>query len=389
MGNEATNIKSFYKGQSIYQEGQAGTSAFLVQDGSVSLFKVNENKKQLIARLGKGEIFGEMGALAGSSRTESAEASEYCNVMVISKQMIQHLLSQSPKTVKQLVNLLLRKVNAAERRADGTKTHKNTFLAICRLLDMACRNHCQAPTQEARKDPNHGLGLKRSLFARICKDVLLVSELDIDSVLEKLASLKIITLDAKKMSKAFSEKFIQIPTPDTFLQVSANFQKELQKAGEDECVLEYIDISDFAEAVSAKPEIIYKKIAQGEIPETLFFFDHNHTLAWAKTKGRNFFQKVTRKKKNIEDLEDVNDVPFVDKATLKEVLATLGYYKTGILIAVAEEDAKKKILGTLSKKIATIVQEEARNRKHVDESEADDIQDELISMIKTIKGVPA
>ncbi|MGE4504729.1 MAG: cyclic nucleotide-binding domain-containing protein [Desulfovibrionaceae bacterium] len=387
MGSEATNVKSFYKGQCIYKEGQAGSTAYLVQKGSVNLYRVRGNTKQLIVRLGKGDIFGEMGALAGTPRTESAEAAEYCDIMVLSKQLITNLLAQSPKTVRHLVQLLLRKVQAAERAAAGTKDHKNTFLSICRLLDMASTSHVRLPPAEARKDKTHELGLKRSEFSRACKDVLLVTQLEIDTVLEKLASLKIITLETRKMDKAFSEKFIAIADRNNFLEVAANLQKELRESGQDQCELEYIDIFDFAEAVEADPQIVYKKISQGEVPESLFFFSSQHTLDWARKMGTEFFQKVTRRRKRVEDLEDVDDVIFVDKSTLQDVLGSMGYYKIGILLALAGEEARAKLLSTLSKKIAAIVQEEAKTRESIDETEADDVQDELITMIKAAKGV--
>jgi CRP-like cAMP-binding protein len=387
MGSEATNVKSFYKGQCIYKEGQAGSTAYLVQKGAVNLYRVRGNTKQLIVRLGKGEIFGEMGALAGAPRTESAEAAEYCDIMVLSKQLITNLLAQSPKTVRHLVQLLLRKVQAAERAAAGTKDHKNTFLSICRLLDMASTSHVRLPPAEARKDKTHELGLKRSEFSRACKDVLLVTQVEIDTVLEKLASLKIITLETRKMDKAFSEKFIAIADRNNFLEVAANLQKELRESGQDQCELEYIDIFDFAEAVEADPQIVYKKISQGEVPESLFFFSSQHTLDWARKMGTEFFQKVTRRRKRVEDLEDVDDVIFVDKSTLQDVLGSMGYYKIGILLALAGEEARAKLLSTLSKKIAAIVQEEAKTRESIDETEADDVQDELITMIKAAKGV--
>jgi flagellar motor switch protein FliG len=103
--------------------------------------------------------------------------------------------------------------------------------------------------------------------------------------------------------------------------------------------------------------------------------------------GTEFFQKVTRRRKRVEDLEDVDDVIFVDKSTLQDVLGSMGYYKIGILLALAGEEARAKLLSTLSKKIAAIVQEEAKTRESIDETEADDVQDELITMIKAAKGV--
>lgn len=217
--------------------------------------------------------------------------------------------------------------------------------------------------------------------------MLLVSQMEIDRILEQLAKLKIVEMSSRQMDKAFAEKFIKLTDPKTFLQVSANLNRELKDREPDACELEYFDIFDFSKEVGSTPEILYKKISQSEIPETLFFFNQKHALEWAQTKEPDFFKTVKRRKKKIEDLEDVNDIIYVDKATLKEVLAKLGYYKIGVLISVAGEEARARILGVLAKKIAKIVEEEAANRPQVDEGEAWDVQDELIGMIKGSKGV--
>ena len=87
-----------------------------------------------------------------------------------------------------------------------------------------------------------------------------------------------------------------------------------------------------------------------------------------------------------EVITDVNDIVHVDNSTLKEVFAKLGYYKLGVLLSVAEEEARQKILGNLAKKIATIVQDEAQQRGPADPAEAEDVSDELIEMIKATKG---
>ena len=128
-------------------------------------------------------------------------------------------------------------------------------------------------------------------------------------------------------------------------------------------------------------------MANMEIPETLFFFHKNSALAWAGDQEEDFFKRVKRKKKNIQDLEDINDIVFVDNSTCKEVFAKLGYYKLGVLLSVAEEEARQKILGNLAKKIAKIVQDEAEERGPADPAEAEDVSDELIEMVKAAKGV--
>ena len=77
MTSDISNVKSFNKGQAIYREGQPASTAYLIKKGSVNIFKTQNNKKRVLKRLKAGEIFGEMGALAGAPRTTGAEAAEY------------------------------------------------------------------------------------------------------------------------------------------------------------------------------------------------------------------------------------------------------------------------------------------------------------------------
>ncbi|QJB55896.1 cyclic nucleotide-binding domain-containing protein [Pseudodesulfovibrio sp. zrk46] len=382
------NIKSFYKGQVIFKEGQQGTIAYMVKKGSINLFRNVDGRKIVLERLGKGEIFGEMAALSGHPRTHSAEAAEFCELMVLTEQVIQTLLNRCPKTIQHLTKLLIRRLRKA---GDGTqqKTHKSSFLSICRVLEMAYRCHTSMKPAEAKKMPGHKQGLPASEFAKQVKNILLVSQLEIDNTLDQLAALKIINITKHGSGKAFAERYIAIGDMENFFKVASNLYKELSKTGALEPELEYIDIHDLAEEVEANTEVLYKKMANKEIPETLFFFHKNSVMSWASDQEEDFFKRVKRKKKAIKDLEDVNDIVFVDNGTCKEVFAKLGYYKLGVLLAMAEDDAKKKILGNLAKKIAKIVQDEAEARGPVDPAEAEDVSDELIEMVKAAKGVNA
>lgn len=380
------NIKSFYKDQSIYKEGQKGTVAYMIQKGSVNIYRTANGKKIMIDRLGRGEIFGEMGALSDSTRAESAEAAEYCDLMVLTEQVIQTLLSRCPKTIQHLTKLLIRRLRKASD-VNPQKTHKNSFLSICRILEMTYRCHTSMKPADAKRTSNHKLGVAVSEFSKQVKHILLVSQLEIDNTLDQLAALKIITLTTRGSGKAFAERYVEVNDMETFFQVASNLHKELSKTSALEPELEYIDIHDFAEEVEAQTDILYKKMANMEVPETLFFFHKGSAMAWADDQEEDFFKRVKRKKKSIKDLEDINDIVFVDNTTCKEVFAKLGYYKLGVLLSVAQEDAKNKILGNLAKRIAKIVQDEAEARGPADPTEAEDVSDELIEMVKTAKGV--
>ncbi|KAB1441765.1 cyclic nucleotide-binding domain-containing protein [Pseudodesulfovibrio senegalensis] len=379
------NIKVFYKDQSIFREGQQAGHAYMVKKGTVTLYRTDGNRKVVLDRVGKGEIFGEKGALTGSVRSSSAEAAEYCELMILTEQIIQTLLDRCPKTIQHLTRLLIERLKK-QARISNANVCRSTFLSICRILELAWRAHANMPPAQAKRTPNHKQGMRLADLSREIKDILLVSEADIRSAVDQLYRLKLVDCTRTKSAKAFEDMFIRIKDADNFFHVASNLHKELSRNSTPEPELEYVDIFDFAEDVQADPQILYKKIAAGEIPESLFFFHKQGALTWASEQPEDFFKKVKRKRKKLEELEDVNDIVFVDNTTLKQVFSQIGYYKLGVLMTLADEDARKKIDANLAKKIARIVREEAENRATVEDAEAEDVQDELIELIRTVKG---
>jgi len=103
------------KGAVIVKQGEDATSAFLIQSGAVVVYTENEAKDARIelARLGIGQIFGEMALIFDEKRSATVEATEDCNLIVITRQALQYKLFRSDPTVKALVEMLSRRVISA------------------------------------------------------------------------------------------------------------------------------------------------------------------------------------------------------------------------------------------------------------------------------------
>ncbi|WP_320171600.1 cyclic nucleotide-binding domain-containing protein [Maridesulfovibrio sp.] len=384
MGSSSPNIKSFYKGQEIFKEGQESSVAYMIKKGAVNIFKILNNEKIVLARLGEGEIFGEMGIISKGSRSANAEAAEYCDLVILTDQIILKLLDQCPRTIQYMTRLLVKRL-ARTGEMISPKGHRNNFTSICHILDMAYRTHMSMDREQARKERNHDLGLDYSKLCKKIRDIILVTQADIDSVINKLKGLKMIDVIDLRTGKAFPDRFIQIADPANFIEISTNLFKELQQTSfSTTSELQIVDIYEIAEMLESDPKIIYKKIGMEDFPETMFMFDRKKVGEWASEKEPDYFSKVKKKKKDISELEDIDDIVFVDNATLKEVFTRLGYHKLGLLMSIAGEEARKKMLSNLAKKIAQVVQDEVS--EHVDEADAEDAVNELFDMVREIKG---
>ncbi|HEX6097776.1 MAG TPA: mechanosensitive ion channel family protein [Thermoanaerobaculia bacterium] len=88
----ATRVHTFAKGETILLHGTPGNSMFVVHDGTVSV-RVDEAE---VARLGEGDVFGEMALLTGESRTADVVALSDVTVIEITKEALQPVLRDHP-----------------------------------------------------------------------------------------------------------------------------------------------------------------------------------------------------------------------------------------------------------------------------------------------------
>jgi small-conductance mechanosensitive channel/CRP-like cAMP-binding protein len=86
----ATRVHTFAKGETIIRHGTAGNSMFVVHEGVVSVL-IDESE---IARLGEGDVFGEMALLTGEMRAADVVALTDVLAIEITKDALQPVLQE-------------------------------------------------------------------------------------------------------------------------------------------------------------------------------------------------------------------------------------------------------------------------------------------------------
>jgi CRP/FNR family transcriptional regulator, cyclic AMP receptor protein len=107
-------INEYGVGDVIFEEGSTGRELFVVLDGEVEIAKVNGDRKTVIVTLGKGEFFGEMAVIDGSSRSATAiAASADTRVMRINHARFVYLVSQQPAFALMIMDALSKRLRAS------------------------------------------------------------------------------------------------------------------------------------------------------------------------------------------------------------------------------------------------------------------------------------
>jgi len=114
-------INEFDVDDVIFEEGSTGRELFVVLDGKVEIAKMNGLRKTVIVTLGKGEFFGEMAVIDGSSRSATAiAAAANTRVMRINHARFVYLVSQQPAFALMIMDALSKRLRASNTVAFRT-----------------------------------------------------------------------------------------------------------------------------------------------------------------------------------------------------------------------------------------------------------------------------
>jgi CRP-like cAMP-binding protein len=110
-------IDEYGVGDVIFEEGTTGRELYVVLDGEVDITKMVGGRRTVIISLGKGEFFGEMAVIDGSSRSATAiAASANTRVMRINHARFVYLVSQQPAFALMIMDALSKRLRASNDR---------------------------------------------------------------------------------------------------------------------------------------------------------------------------------------------------------------------------------------------------------------------------------
>jgi len=114
-------VRAYPKNTMIFSECQAGSDMFIIQEGSVKITKVVDNKEVTLAILRKGDMFGEMALLEHKPRSASAIVHEDCRVMTVNKENFDQMVSTQPQMIAKLTTMFAERLWALYRQLSNTQ----------------------------------------------------------------------------------------------------------------------------------------------------------------------------------------------------------------------------------------------------------------------------
>ncbi len=113
MIKKAPEEKKASAGTLLFNEGDLGDEAYLIQSGKVEIFQMVGNKEYVLATLEQGEILGEMSLIDSQPRMASARVIEGARLTVISRSAVQmrlQKLEQEDRVMRRLLDVLVNRL---------------------------------------------------------------------------------------------------------------------------------------------------------------------------------------------------------------------------------------------------------------------------------------
>jgi len=103
-------------GEVVYEEGERGESLFVIQSGQVELLRSGPETARLVARLGPGEFFGELGVLLGRPRSARAVAVTDARLLEVDAATFEAMCVERPEIAIRVIQRLAARAIDLEQR---------------------------------------------------------------------------------------------------------------------------------------------------------------------------------------------------------------------------------------------------------------------------------
>ena len=162
------------RGAHVVSAGEDAESLLIQLTGRAKVTNFDEEGREIIlAWLGPGEFFGEMGLVDGSPRSASVVAVEPCELLTIGKIEFQRCMQENFQVAQKLMQILVRRLRAADRNIESLAL-LDVYGRVARLLlDMSEEENGKRLVRRklSKQDMARMIGSSREMVSKVMRDL--------------------------------------------------------------------------------------------------------------------------------------------------------------------------------------------------------------------------
>ncbi|MFL9887955.1 cyclic nucleotide-binding domain-containing protein [Paraburkholderia agricolaris] len=386
-------------GEVIYAEGFAGDAViYVIADGKVEISTQCDDKKVILATLGKGEFFGEASLLPAEPRAHTARAISFCQLTVIAAGVVEEELERVSPLLRHIVRTMIRRVKKKDDVL-ATNTHADFLpgvLSYAHVLSlMAGIENTDRVDGRARRAQGEECSVPLPEVIKKCHAIAGHSRPHVMAMLKRMEKLNLVTLEPGRSDRlsTLSARYSaqdgaagrQIVTFDP-VRITERAQ---QVADHDLDVsinseLELIELADLEALIGVEKNLILNKLSHAEIAEDVFAFRKTRVLNYVEEKGITYFSR--RNPRGTSELKTLADLELVDQRTLFEAVSAFDTYDLAkLLAAVTGEPISERLFSVMTEARKKEVSWVMRREIKIDPLEIAEIEERFIETVRSLK----
>ncbi len=163
--------------EQIFAAGDHADAAYVISRGKVNIVITSPDGKELIlAVLGEGQIFGEMGLLEAAPRSAAVVAATSVELLSISRADFERLLDRHPRIARKLLTVISQRLRRANAKMESLAYMDVAGRLARYFLDLA-RDHGQrlgngwvVIRRPTHSEIAHSIGTSRETVSRVIND---------------------------------------------------------------------------------------------------------------------------------------------------------------------------------------------------------------------------
>ena len=172
------------RNEQVVRAGEDAESLIVLLTGRAKVTNFDEEGREIIlAWLGPGEFFGEMGLIDGSPRSASVVAVEPCELLAIGKAEFQRCIQENFQVAQKLMQILVRRLREADRNIESLAL-LDVYGRVARLLlDMSEDENGKRVVRQkiSKQDMARMIGASREMVSKVMRDLELGGYIIVDN----------------------------------------------------------------------------------------------------------------------------------------------------------------------------------------------------------------
>ncbi|HLO63080.1 MAG TPA: Crp/Fnr family transcriptional regulator [Azonexus sp.] len=172
--SKVSGRKRVERGAFIVRAGESTDSLYVLLAGRAKVTNTDEDGREIIlAWLGPGEFFGEMGLIDGSPRSANVVAAEACELLFLSKDAFQRCLQDNFQVAHKLMKTLVLRLREADRKIESLAL-LDVYGRVARLLlDMSevVEGRRVVKKKMSKQDMAKMIGASREMVSKVMRDL--------------------------------------------------------------------------------------------------------------------------------------------------------------------------------------------------------------------------